>query len=135
MPKQTAKYVGASRKAEELGIPVGEHQEELYQTLNTKGWYWNSKEKIWEKLDEEADAPTELIRVRLWSDSRFIQDVANDCVEALSKKGLRLVEKSEPFICRPPKQLESRIYLTFMKEPENTAQPQSTDVVLGGKRG
>jgi hypothetical protein len=134
MPKQTAKYTSACRKAESLKIPIGEHQEELYQALNAQGWYWNSQEKLWEKLDEEADPPTELIRVRIWADSRFVEQAANDCVEVLAKKGLRLIERSATFTCRPPKQLESRIYLAFQKEPENTDQPKSTDVILGGKK-
>ena|SRR4028119_1794730 len=134
MPKQTAKYASACKKAESLKIPVGQHQEELYQALNTQGWYWNSQEKLWEKLDEDADPPTELIRVRIWADSRFVEQFAKDCIESMSQRGLRLIEKTEPYRCRPPKQLESRIYLTFQKEPENTVQPKSTDAVLGTRK-
>lgn len=133
MPKQTVKYVSACKKAKSLKITVTEHQEELYQALNLKGWYWNPKQKLWEKLDEEADPPTELIRVRIWSDSRFVEQAASDCIESLSRKGLRLVDKSEVVRCRPPKQLESRIYLSFQKEPENESQPKTSDAVLGGK--
>lgn len=131
MPKNTAKYSGACQKANELNIPIGQHQEELYQALNSQGFYWNSKEKSWEKLDEEADPPTELIRIRVWTDARFVEKVANECIESLAQKGMRLVEKSEVFKCRPPKQLEARIYLTFQKEPENIQKPQEHDVVLG----
>ena len=32
-----------------------------------------------------------------------------------SANGFVLEEGSEPYICRPPKQLESRIYLTFRR--------------------
>lgn len=102
MPKQTAKYSSACRKANELNISTGGHQEELYQALNSQGFYWNSKEKIWEHLDDEADPSTELIRVRIWTDARFVEKAANDCIEGLSKQGMRLVEKSDVFTCRPP---------------------------------
>lgn len=51
----TAKYSAASMKAAELNIPLGTHQEALYQALNYQGWYWNSKEKIGEFLQAESD--------------------------------------------------------------------------------
>lgn len=130
MPKQTAKYSTACRKASDLNISIGNHQEELYQALNSQRFYWNSKEKVWEHLDEEANPPTELIRIRVWTDARFVEKAANDCIEALSKQGMRLVERSDVFTCRPPKQLEARVYLTFQKEPENTDNPQRFDAVL-----
>jgi hypothetical protein len=119
MPKQTVKYSSACRIATELNIPLAEHQEQLYQSLNTSGYYWNSKEKVWEKLDAEADAPTELIRLRVWADARFVEQVADECVFAVAGKGMQLVERSEVYNCRPPKQLEARVYLSFMKEPES----------------
>jgi hypothetical protein len=90
LPKQTAKYVSACRKANSLHISIGSHQEELYQSLNSQGFSWNSKEKLWEHLDEEADAPTELIRIRIWTDARFVEKAADDCVQALSKQGIRV---------------------------------------------
>ncbi|HEY9830834.1 MAG TPA: hypothetical protein V6D26_09650 [Stenomitos sp.] len=52
MPKQIAEYASACRKANDLNISIGEHQEELYQALNSQGFYWNSKEKTWGYLDE-----------------------------------------------------------------------------------
>ncbi len=67
----------------------------------------------------EADPPTELIRLRVWADARFVEQVADECVFAVAAKGLRLVEKSDPYNCRPPKQLEARVYLSFMKEAES----------------
>lgn len=130
VPKQTAKYATACRKADDLNISIGSYQEEIYQSLNSQGFYWNSKEKTWGYLDEDTDPPTELIKIRIWTDSRFLEKTANDCIEGLSKQGIRLVEKSDIFTCPPPKQLEAIIYLTFQKEPENVKNPQSFNAVL-----
>jgi hypothetical protein len=133
MPKQTMKYSSACQKASELSIPLTDQQEQLYQSLAASGYYWNAKEKSWEYLDQEADAPTELIRVRVWADARFVEQAADDFVAAISGKGMRLLERSEVYNCRPPKQLEARVYLSFMKEPENINQPQEYDAVLSPK--
>jgi hypothetical protein len=43
MPKQTAKYSAACRKTQKLNISVGEHQEQLYQSLNSQGFYLEFK--------------------------------------------------------------------------------------------
>ena len=119
MAKQTVKYSSACQIAAKLNIPSTEHQEQLYQSLNTSGYYWNSKEKIWEKLDVEAHPPTEKIKVRVTADARFVEKIADECISAVAEKGLRFLEKSDPYNCRPPKQLEARVYLDFMKEPES----------------
>jgi hypothetical protein len=133
MPKNTAKYVSAVSKARELSVYADfPHQEQLYSTLNKCGFYWNSDLKIWEELNQDADPPTELIRVRVWTDARFVEQAAVDLISSLDAQGLRLVEKSLPFPCRPPKQLESRIYLTFIKEPDKPSAAPPGALVLGG---
>ena len=116
MPRQTRKYVTALETAERLNIPPLDNPESLYSTLNQQNFFWESGEGRWVP-GSEPEAATELIRIRVWAESSKVQEVANTVVRRLSGAGYALVEKSEPYICRPPKQAESRVYLTFKEEP------------------
>lgn len=107
--KQTAKYLGAIAV---LTIPHST-QDELYSELNRLGWYWNSKIKKWERDDTPAQEATSLVKVRVWAASNKVSQAADLFVEASVDMGLRLIERSEPYQCRPPQQNDSRIYLTF----------------------
>ena len=90
------------------------NQERLYDHLQGAGFFWNSANKEWEEHDQrDADEPTGLIMIRVWADSDIVEDVADDVVSR-TKNILTLVEKSKPYICRPPKQLEARVYLRFI---------------------
>jgi len=129
MPRLTRKYSSAIDLLQSLQLPLSGNQEEIYDRLNQQSYYWDSALKNWIKNDTPADSPTELIRVRVWADSRFVELIAQDCIQSLASKGFRCVDKSEPFPCRPPKQLESRIYLSFQKNPDNDA-PRPGSVVL-----
>ncbi|MBN3943472.1 MAG: hypothetical protein V7L21_29620 [Nostoc sp.] len=88
-------------------------QEQLYSELNRLGWYWQPKEKEWLWDDTQALAATKLIKIRVWAAKEIVEDAAEVFLENAESNGLRLIEKSSPYPCRPPKQLESRIYLTF----------------------
>ena len=110
--KQTAKYSGAKAR---LTFPH-QDQEELYAELNRLGWYWNSKIKQWERDDTPARSATNLVKIRVWAASDKVKQAADLFTEASLEMGLRLVERSEPYQCRPPQQNESRIYLTFEDE-------------------
>jgi hypothetical protein len=78
------------------------------------GYQWNSEAGTWDNWSAmDADQPTELIRVRAWARAEAVEMIADGIVEAMLAAGLQLVERSQPYVCRPPKQLESRIYLTF----------------------
>lgn len=107
--KKTKKYQSA------LDILTFPHniQDELYSELNRLGWFWNPKTQKWERDDSLPNPASELIRIRIWADSSKVADVADLCIEGMEEKGFSLIEKSTPYQCRPPKQLESRIYLTF----------------------
>jgi len=126
----TEKY----RKALRLGVPLKittKEREQLYLQLNQKSYFWNSEKKKWEKISTEAKPPTELIKIRIWADARITETVSSELIEALAQKGLRITNKSKNYLCRPPENLESRIYLEFIKNPEESNCPKIGDVVLG----
>jgi hypothetical protein len=125
------------RKALQIGHPLKimtKDREELYQQLNSNSYFWNSEKKKWEKISIEANPPTELIKIRIWADARITETVASELIEALAKKGLRKMNCSKPYLCRPPEHLESRMYIEFVKNPEESNSPKIDDVVLGGKK-
>lgn len=114
MPKMTAKYSRALAAARQANIEPSNDQEALYARLQAAGYFWESQAKRWEHYaPEEADEPTPLIMIRVWADSEVTEEVA-DAVIAGAPKAWRLVERSQPFGCRPPKQREARIYLKFL---------------------
>lgn len=107
--KQTKKY----SKACEIATLNHETQESLYKQLNELGFFWNSKLQQWERDDRIAEPPSDLIRIRVWAASDKVEQAADIFIESAGQYGLKLQEKSEPYPCRPPKQADSRIYLTF----------------------
>ncbi|MEQ9486167.1 hypothetical protein [Coleofasciculus sp. F4-SAH-05] len=141
--RRTDKFVKAGSLAVELKIEscnISDRicrtfdREELYRKLNERHYYWNSQGKQWEKLTfEDADPPTEVIRIRIWTDSRYTKDIAEELISSLAARGLRCVSKSTPYPCRKPNQLESIIYLDFLKNPELDIQPENGSAVLGTK--
>jgi hypothetical protein len=119
MAKMTRKFASALNVARRENIPdyiaVGDNQETLYRMLQGKGYLWNSQNGVWEFVaDEPADEPTKFVRLRVWSDSEIIAEVADDVTKALKRLKFKLQERSDAYRCRPPKQSESRIYLTFL---------------------
>lgn len=117
MPKMTVKYREALFAAGREGIKVkaGIDQDKLYGMLQEKGLMWDSSQQEWMILENEpADAPTGLVMVRVWADLEVVQEAA-DAVEAdLVRRKFRRLERSDVFRCRPPKQLEGRVYLKFL---------------------
>jgi hypothetical protein len=112
----TAKYSMALEAARQYGLTVrpGIDQEELYSLLQESNHQWDSDRKAWIALMEEpADDPTPLVMVRVWADMEIVEEAADDVESAYKKRGYRLFERSEPYRCRPPKQLEARVYLKF----------------------
>lgn len=86
----------------------------VYERLRELGLMWDSDAGVWVRLaDEPANEPSALVRVRVWADGEIINEVADDVVGAMARRGWRLVERSMPYACRPPKQLEARVYLTL----------------------
>ena len=113
MPKQTRKYKTACELSEKLNILERDNQETLYRLLNEAGYYWDAGTQTWQHLNQDADPPTELIRVRVWAEESRVRGAAYQMRIALESQGYQFLEQSEPYQCRPPKQLESRIYMTF----------------------
>jgi hypothetical protein len=107
--KQTQKY---SKACQRLTFPH-DTQDQLYAELNRLGWFWNSKKKDWYRDDTHAREATNLVKVRVWASASKVRQAAELFIETAEDNGLRFVEKSEPYPCRPPNQNESRIYLTF----------------------
>lgn len=115
MPKQTKKYLAAVGTASGLGISIGDDADHLYRELNQKNFFWDSKDGRW--VPGSAPEPaTALIRIRVWADTDKVGDAANVLTRRLIDSGFNLLEQSQPYMCRPPNQLESRIYLTFIED-------------------
>jgi hypothetical protein len=129
----TEKYRKALQIGQHLKITT-KNREEIYQQLNSKSYFWNSEKKKWEKIRTKSKPPTELIKIRIWTDARITEAIASELIEALAKKGLRVMNCSKPYLCDPPKHLESRIYIDFVENPEESSSPKNGDVVLGGKK-
>lgn len=113
MPKRTHKYISALEVAEYLNLTDVDDQNRLYSLLNEQGYFWESDTHSWRKTKEVADPPSSVIRVRIWTDSTKVRGVAHEMKSVLEESGYELIEQSEPYTCRPPKQLDSRIYQTF----------------------
>ena len=93
-----------------------ESQDWLYRKLNDLGIFWDSKLGEWIEFQKEpANAPTPLIRVRVWGATGKSLDEAVSMVKAAFGNGFECVNHSLPYVCRPPQQLESRIYLEFRR--------------------
>lgn len=93
-----------------------ENQEQLYQELNRLGWYWQVKKKDWERDDTPANEVTEIVKIRVWAATDKVSLVADLLIEQFESIDFKLLEKSPLYQCRPPQQLESRVYLSFIYE-------------------
>jgi hypothetical protein len=111
--KRTKKY---SLALETLKNFPHSNQEELYSELNRLGFYWDSKKLQWVRDETAADPATPLIRVRIWAATDEVRFHAEIFKNYALRAGYTIVDETEPYACRPPKQLESRIYLTFLPE-------------------
>ena len=93
-----------------------ESQDWLYQKLVGNGFFWDSKQGKWVNFQKEpANAPTPLIRVRVWGETGEKLDEAVSMIKGAFGNGFELVNQSLPYVCRPPQQLESRVYLEFKR--------------------
>lgn len=67
---------------------------------------------------EPADAPCPQVRIRVWAEEGAKLDAAISLVLAAFGNGYKKIVHSEHYPCRPPKQLESRVYLEFLPTAE-----------------
>lgn len=117
MPRLTAKYRAALETVRALRWDDSGTQEELYARLEERLFAWDSKTKKWQELGKlPADPPTPLVMVRVWAETGKVEAAADTVQRAYEVMGYRLVERSRAYVCRPPKQLESRVYLKFLPE-------------------
>ena len=114
MAKLTKKYTSATKVLNQLNLPVIDDNNQLYDKLTRLDYNWDSVTKQWFKSSLPQLPPTDLIRVRVWGDARSIELSANNVVKELeSSLNWELVERSSGYMCRPPKQSEARVYLSF----------------------
>ena len=114
MPKMTQKYRTALENARNLSIEDSD-RDTLYEALEENGYFWNAEAKEWENCGgQEPDDPTPYLLVRVWADIDEVETHAARIIRLFQENGYILPEKSKVYPCRPPKQLEGRIYLRFL---------------------
>jgi hypothetical protein len=118
MPKMTAKYKAALDAAYKLKLQIPKDQVTLYSVIEEHGHLWDSDAGEWIDLaDEHADEPTPCLLVRVWADAEIVEEYADLIEQRITRnKMAKLIERSKVYLCRPPKQLEGRIYLRFMPQ-------------------
>jgi hypothetical protein len=114
----TPKYKAAVTIGAKLGLNETRAMDQgvLYEALNKAGCFWNVKIAEWEQADpNKADAPSDVIRVRVWAAADEVANITADLIEANRQVNPEwvLTEQSQAYLCRPPKQADARIYLTF----------------------
>ena len=148
MTRQTDKFIKALTIS---GQSSNTPHQIVYQFLAERGFYWDSTSKQWIFTDpEQNDPPSSLYKIRVWAATEEVEAIAQAVIVGLHQQGYQLSEKSIPYICRPPKANESRIYLSFFlpsisnssSQPTQPSQsnqlgqfnqPRPGDMVLGNK--
>jgi len=116
MARMTAKYIGAMAIARSKNIPITDDHEALYAALGKAGILYDKMKGWYDASQEPAEEPSDVLRVRVWAKTEDVEAQARLIVRTLTSGGYRLLEQSQPYVCRPPKQLESRIYLSFIDD-------------------
>lgn len=123
----TAKYSSARQTALKHDLSLNGDQETLYKRLNETGLWWDSKQGEWINFDDEpADEPTPKIMIRVWAEQKKVEGATNEVIKGLRGK-LKLIARTVPYPCRPPKQKEYRIYLEFL--PDDGSKGSLDDII------
>ena len=110
----TKKYRAALDISKKEHIPAMGDSVSLYKSLADEQYFWYADEGEWKRVSPaEADAASTVLRIRVWADKKIVEDLARDMANMLEAAGFDLQDKSELYVCRPPKQLDGRVYLTF----------------------
>lgn len=117
MPRHTLKYAAALQAARDLRktgaeIKAGATAEVLYKQLKALNFDWDSRQQMWLSVPP-AQPASDVLRVRVWTRGDVVNSVADTLVELIEGCDMNLLERSEAYPCRAPKQNESRVYLTF----------------------
>ena len=119
MPKRTKKYVKALAAAQSSKISTEGDSNQLYNRLQEEAnLWWNIDKQVWEKGEKPKPASGS-IYVRVCEAEGIVETHAARIIELLQEDGYHLINASEPYRCRPPKQNESRIYAKFLP-PQTT---------------
>lgn len=119
MARMTAKYSAALAVLRKLKLSTSGDQNTNYDRLMQAGHYWDSKLGVWiQTASQPSDPASPIIRVRVWAEAYKVEGVASQVCASMTGKGYRLLEQSIAYPCRPPKQAESRIYLSFIHNEE-----------------
>lgn len=88
-----------------------------YKRLIAAGYMWDSKLQVWIYLAGEPVEPASpLVRIRVWAEKGKASPLADLVKQALCDDGpYDLVDKSDAYPCRPPKQSEERVYMSFVR--------------------
>lgn len=119
MTRMTKKFSEAVHRLNVMGVrrPHEMDAEAAYKKLADAGYLWDSKQGLWIKLaDQPSDPASPMIRVRVWAPQGESAEVAGYISQAMRRAGFRVVEQSDPYPCRPPKQLEERTYVSYLKD-------------------
>lgn len=121
MTRLTLKYRCALDVAMRLNmVEVGD---ELYKALELHEYFWDSNVGKWELHPvEQAEPPTKLVNIRVWADAEIVEDAADDLIRSYQQLGFSVAQKSERYLCRPPKQLEARVYVAFIPPEKKIKQ-------------
>lgn len=113
MSKRTTKYIKALEQSEAQDF---EHQssDQLYEHLQEKGYYWDSNCQNWVFSPAEKNDPaSSSVKIRVHFEKTQANDIANKVAELLESGGFKLLDKSKPYICKPPQSNDAMVYLNF----------------------
>jgi len=121
--KRTAKLNAALKQINALNLPTASEQATNYNNLERAGWYWNSKEGIWENLKRsnsmfknDDGEPTGVIRLRLMAHPGDIDQFMEIVSEALDSYGITVVDESNLYPNRRGSGVRVYITATLPKE-------------------
>jgi hypothetical protein len=114
--KQTRKFASAEKLYNKLSLTQKyRSQDALYEILGEQGYYWERKAQRWQD-GGESHPPSTVISISVSTGYDRLSEVAEILTEALEGYDLELIEQSRAYPCRPPKQNDSKMYLTFLAQ-------------------
>lgn len=116
MARLTAKLKAAKECVLEnkLAIQIYAAPDVIYTALQGAGYWWSSDKQAWER-EAAAQPAMDGSMIRVWARTDEVERIARMVCAMMEQQGMRLVEMSQPYQCRPPRQAESRVYLRFVE--------------------
>lgn len=113
MPKWTRKYREAFDLADQLLIAERDNQDSLYRLLNEAGFYWDFNAGAWYRKSNLQSRGSYLVKTYFKREPTGGYEVFLYLRRHLERQGYLIAEDSLVYIYQPPKQLISRVYITF----------------------